>query len=88
MDQSRRCTTAGRRTSSSAISTRRSSIIHGELDFRVPIGEGMQLYTAVQRKGIDSKLLIFPDEGHWVLKPQNSQLWYHTVIGWVDKYLK
>ena len=63
-------------------------IIHGELDYRVPIGEGMQLFTAVQRKGIDSKLLIFPDEGHWVLKPQNSQLWYHTVIGWLDKYLK
>lgn len=63
-------------------------IVHGELDFRVPIGESLQLFTAVQRKGIDSKLLIFPDEGHWVLKPQNSQLWYHTVIGWVDKYLK
>jgi dipeptidyl aminopeptidase/acylaminoacyl peptidase len=63
-------------------------IIHGELDFRVPIGEGLLLFTAVQRKGIDSKLLIFPDEGHWVLKPQNSQLWYHTVLGWVDKYLK
>ena len=63
-------------------------IIHGELDYRVPIGEGMQLFTAVQRKGIDSKMLIFPDEGHWVLKPQNSQLWHHTVLGWLDKYLK
>jgi dipeptidyl aminopeptidase/acylaminoacyl peptidase len=63
-------------------------IIHGELDFRVPIDQGLQLYTAVQRKGVDSKLLIFPDEGHWVLKPQNSQLWYHTVLGWLDKYLK
>jgi dipeptidyl aminopeptidase/acylaminoacyl peptidase len=63
-------------------------IIHGELDYRVPIGEGMQLFTAVQRKGIDSKLLIFPDEGHWVLKPQNSQLWYHTVLDWLDKYLQ
>ena len=63
-------------------------IIHGELDYRVPIGEGMQLFTAVQRKGIDSKLLIFPDEGHWVLKPQNSQLWYHTVLDWLDKYLE
>ncbi|HSE34454.1 MAG TPA: S9 family peptidase [Pyrinomonadaceae bacterium] len=63
-------------------------IIHGELDYRVPIGEGLQLFTAVQRKGIDSKLLIFPDEGHWVLKPQNSQLWYHTVLDWLDKYLK
>jgi dipeptidyl aminopeptidase/acylaminoacyl peptidase len=63
-------------------------IIHGELDFRVPIGEGLQLYTAVQRKGIDSKLLIFPDEGHWVLKPQNSQFWHHNVLGWVGKYLQ
>jgi dipeptidyl aminopeptidase/acylaminoacyl peptidase len=63
-------------------------IIHGELDFRVPIGESLQLFTAVQRRGIDSKLLVFPDEGHWVLKPQNSQLWYHTVLDWLDKYLK
>ena len=57
-------------------------------DYRVPIGEGMQLFTAVQRKGIDSKMLIFPDEGHWVLKPQNSQLWFHTVLDWLDKYLQ
>jgi len=62
-------------------------IIHSELDYRVPIGEGLQLYTAVQRKGIDSKFLSFPDEGHWVLKPQNSNLWYHTVLDWLDKYL-
>jgi dipeptidyl aminopeptidase/acylaminoacyl peptidase len=63
-------------------------IVHGELDYRVPTGEGLQLYTAVKRQGIDSKLLIFPDEGHWVLKPQNSQLWHHTVLDWVNKYLK
>lgn len=63
-------------------------IIHSELDYRVPLGEGMQLFTAVQRKGIDSKFLSFPDEGHWVLKPQNSQLWYHTVLDWIDKYLQ
>ena len=63
-------------------------IIHGELDYRVPFGEGLQLFTAVQRMGIDSKLLMFPDEGHWVLKPQNSQLWHHTVLDWLDKYLK
>jgi dipeptidyl aminopeptidase/acylaminoacyl peptidase len=63
-------------------------VIHGELDYRVPVGEGLQLFTAVQRMGVDSKLLIFPDEGHWVLKPQNSQLWYHTVLDWLDKYLK
>ena len=63
-------------------------IVHGELDYRVPTGEGLQLFTAVKRQGIDSKLLIFPDEGHWVLKPQNSQLWHHTVLDWVNKYLK
>lgn len=63
-------------------------VIHGELDYRVPISESLQLFTALQRKGVDSKLLVFPDEGHWVLKPQNSQFWYHTVLGWVDKYLK
>ena len=63
-------------------------IIHGELDYRVPIGEGMQLFTAVQRKGIDSKFLIFPDEGHWVLKPQNLQLWFNTILDWTDKYLQ
>jgi dipeptidyl aminopeptidase/acylaminoacyl peptidase len=63
-------------------------IIHSDLDFRVPFGEGLQLFTAVQRMGIDSKMLMFPDEGHWVLKPQNSQLWYHTVQDWMDKYLK
>jgi dipeptidyl aminopeptidase/acylaminoacyl peptidase len=63
-------------------------IVHSELDYRVPFGEGLQLFTAVQRMGVDSKLLVFPDEGHWVLKPQNSQLWHHTVLDWLDKYLK
>jgi dipeptidyl aminopeptidase/acylaminoacyl peptidase len=63
-------------------------IIHSELDYRVPFGEGLQLFTAVQRMGVNSKLLVFPDEGHWVLKPQNSQLWHHTVLDWLDKYLK
>lgn len=63
-------------------------IIHGELDYRVPFGESLQLFTAAQRMGVDSKMLVFPDEGHWVLKPQNSQLWYHTVLDWLDKYLK
>ena len=63
-------------------------IIHGELDYRVPIGEGLQLFTAVQKRGVDSKLLVFPDEGHWVLKPQNSNLWFNTVLDWLDKYLQ
>ena len=63
-------------------------VIHGEQDFRVPVTEGMQLFTALQRIGIPSKLLYFPDEGHWVLKPQNSELWYKTVLDWVDRYTK
>ena len=63
-------------------------VIHGELDYRVPVGEGLQLFTALQRRGVDSKLLYFPDEGHWILKPQNSVLWYNTVMDWFGKYLK
>jgi len=63
-------------------------VIHGEQDFRVPVTEGLQLFTALQRMNVDSKLLYFPDEGHWVMKPQNSELWYNTVLGWFDKYLK
>jgi len=63
-------------------------IIHGELDFRVPIGEGLQLFTALQRMNVPSKFLYFPDEGHWVLKPQNSELWYTTVLDWIDRYTK
>ncbi|MBV9958139.1 MAG: S9 family peptidase, partial [Acidobacteria bacterium] len=63
-------------------------VIHSELDYRVPVGEGLQLFTALQLQGVPSKLLYFPDEGHWVLKPQNSQLWYNTVIGWLNQYLK
>jgi dipeptidyl aminopeptidase/acylaminoacyl peptidase len=62
-------------------------VIHSELDYRVPFGEGLQLFTALQRMGVESKLLVFPDEGHWVLKPQNSQLWYHTVLDWLGKHL-
>ncbi len=63
-------------------------VIHGELDYRVPVGEGLQLFTALQLQNVPSKLLYFPDEGHWVLKPQNSELWYNTVLGWVNQYLK
>ncbi len=59
----------------------------GELDYRVPYTESLQLFTALQRMGVESKLLVFPDEGHWILKPQNSQLWHRTVLGWLDKHL-
>jgi dipeptidyl aminopeptidase/acylaminoacyl peptidase len=63
-------------------------VVHGELDYRVPVGEGLQLFTALQRQGVESKLLVYPDEGHWVLKPQNSELWYNTVLEWFDNHLK
>lgn len=63
-------------------------VIHNELDFRVPIAQGLDLFTALQRRGVPSKLLIFPDEGHWVLKPQNSELWHQTIFDWLKVYLK
>ncbi len=63
-------------------------LIEGAHDFRVPEGQAFQLFSALQRRGIQSKLLYFPDEGHWVLKPQNSQLWYKTVLGWLDEHVK
>lgn len=63
-------------------------IIHSELDYRIPLTEGLQLFTTLQRKGIPSKLLCFPDEGHWVLKPQNSELWHKTIFEWLHEYLK
>jgi dipeptidyl aminopeptidase/acylaminoacyl peptidase len=63
-------------------------VVQGELDFRVPVDQGLQLFTVLQRKGIPSKLLYFPDEGHWVLKPQNSKLWYATVLDWLDQRVK
>jgi len=62
-------------------------IVHGELDYRVPVGQGIQIFQSLQRRGIPSRFLYFPDEGHWVNKPQNSQLWYRTVLAWLDKYL-
>jgi len=63
-------------------------IIHNELDYRVPVSEGMQLFTTLQRMGIKSKFLSFPDEGHGVLKPQNSEFWHKTVFDWLAEYLK
>jgi dipeptidyl aminopeptidase/acylaminoacyl peptidase len=63
-------------------------VIHGEKDFRIPYTQGLAAFTALQRRGIESRLLLFPDENHWVLKPANSVLWYHTVLGWLDMHLK
>jgi len=63
-------------------------LVQGALDFRIPEGQAIQLFTSLQRRGVPSRLFYFPDEGHWVLKPQNSQLWYKTVLEWLDKYVK
>jgi dipeptidyl aminopeptidase/acylaminoacyl peptidase len=63
-------------------------VIHGEQDFRVPYNQGLELFTALQIQKVPSKLLLFPDEGHWVLKPQNSILWYKTFIDWLDSWVK
>jgi dipeptidyl aminopeptidase/acylaminoacyl peptidase len=63
-------------------------VIHGQLDYRLDVSEGLQLFTTLQTMGVPSKMLYFPDEGHWVLKPQNSQLWYKTVNDWVDQWTR
>jgi dipeptidyl aminopeptidase/acylaminoacyl peptidase len=63
-------------------------VVHGQLDFRLDVSEGFQLFTTLQRLKVPSKMLYFPDEGHWVLKPQNSQLWWKTVTDWVDQWCK
>jgi dipeptidyl aminopeptidase/acylaminoacyl peptidase len=63
-------------------------VVHSQLDYRLDISEGLQLFTTLQLLKVPSKMLYFPDEGHWVLKPQNSQLWYRTVNDWVDQWVK
>lgn len=61
-------------------------VITGEKDFRIPYTQGLAAFTALQRRGIPSRLLVFPNENHWVLKPKNSRQWYREVIGWMDKW--
>lgn len=63
-------------------------VVHGQQDFRVDVSEGFQVFTALQRQGVKSKMLYFPDEGHWVMKPANAELWYKTVLDWIDENTK
>ena len=63
-------------------------VVHGQLDYRLDVSEGFQMFTTLQRLKVPSKLLYFPDEGHWVLKPQNGRYWYQVVNGWVDQWTK
>ena len=61
-------------------------VIHNDLDFRCPIGQGHELFTTLQRQGVPSRMVNFPDEGHWVLKPRNSEYWHKEVFSWFGKY--
>lgn len=61
-------------------------VVHGQLDYRLDVSQGFDLFTTLQRLGVPSEMLYFPDEGHWVLKPQNGRLWYQTVNDWVDRW--
>jgi dipeptidyl aminopeptidase/acylaminoacyl peptidase len=63
-------------------------IITNELDFRVPVDQGLQMFTALRRLGVPSEMLVFPDEGHWVLKALNSTYWHEQVFGWMKRYLE
>jgi dipeptidyl aminopeptidase/acylaminoacyl peptidase len=62
-------------------------VVHGQKDFRIPVEQGIAAFTALQRQGIESRFLYFPDENHWVLKPQNSVLWHDTVNGWLKQHI-
>ena len=63
-------------------------VIHGELDHRVPISEALRLWTDLRRHGVPSRFLYFPDENHWILKPQNARLWYETVVAFLDEHVR
>ncbi len=63
-------------------------VIHGQQDFRVPLNHGIELYHTLKKRGVPSKLIYYPNENHWVLKPQNSIFWYQQVIEWIEKYAK
>jgi dipeptidyl aminopeptidase/acylaminoacyl peptidase len=63
-------------------------VVCGEKDYRVPYTQSLEFFSALQRQGVPSKIMIFPDEGHWVLKPQNAQIWYKTFLDWVGTYVK
>ncbi|KAI5308653.1 hypothetical protein KEM55_005196, partial [Ascosphaera atra] len=62
-------------------------IIHGELDYRLSIAEGLAAFNVLQMRGIESAFLGFPDENHWVLKPENSLVWHNTVLTWINRFV-
>jgi dipeptidyl aminopeptidase/acylaminoacyl peptidase len=66
----------------------KNSRLCGELDYRVPYTQSLEFFTALQRQSVPSKLIVYPDEGHWIQKPQNSQLWYKSFSDWLAAYLE
>jgi dipeptidyl aminopeptidase/acylaminoacyl peptidase len=62
-------------------------VSHGELDYRVTVTQGISTFTALQRRGVESRLMVFPDENHWVLKPRNTRAFYTEVFGWIERHL-
>ena len=62
--------------------------VAGERDFRVPVGQGLELYGVLKTKGVPARLVYYPDENHWVLKGQNAKHWYGEVLGWLARWLK
>jgi dipeptidyl aminopeptidase/acylaminoacyl peptidase len=63
-------------------------VIHGALDYRVPIEQGLAMFTSLRRRGVPARFLTFPDENHWVLKPRNSVRWYAEVQSWLDRHTR
>jgi dipeptidyl aminopeptidase/acylaminoacyl peptidase len=62
-------------------------VLHGELDYRVPVTQGFEYYTTLRMLGVPARLVYFPDENHWVLKPQNSRLWYQEFFAWLELFV-
>ena len=62
-------------------------ILHGELDYRVPVSQGINLHHVLTGKGVPSRIVIFPDENHWILKPQAAEVWWGEVYAWLEKYI-
>ena len=60
----------------------------GQLDYRIPVEQGIAAFTALQRRGVPSQFLYFPDENHWILKPANSIQWHDSVLNWLDRWTK
>ena len=63
-------------------------VVHGELDYRVPATQALQYYNSLKAKDVPARLVWFPDENHWILKPQNSRLWYSEFFAWVERFAK